>query len=41
MIYFQGTSTGDETSVHIVGSFYSIQVGNYLIIDIIFTYLNI
>ena len=29
MIYFQGTSTGDETSVHIVGSFYSIQVGNY------------
>ena len=25
-IFLQGTSTGEETSVHIVGSFYSIQV---------------
>ena len=26
----QGTSTGEETSVHIVGSFYSIQVRHFL-----------
>ncbi len=30
-IFLQGTSTGEETSVHIVGSFYSIQVSSIFI----------